>query len=143
MDYKTALALCKRNSYRVWPSEAANECRPRPSAQTHTHEFTASTELALHGNLRHNHRFAGVTSEAIPVGNNHIHKIKVNTAFDIGHYHEVVVRTGPGITVNPDAPLEEQVHIHFVEGETTVNGAVLHDHDLRFSTLTAPNPPLR
>jgi hypothetical protein len=107
--------------------------------QTHTHEFTASTELALRNDLRHNHRFAGVTGEAIPVGDTHIHKIKVNTTFVLGHFHEVIVKTGPARTVNhcgrPD------LHIHFVEGETTVNGAVPHDHDVRFVVLAAPNPP--
>jgi len=142
MDYNTALELCKRNSYSVWPTEITHKkCKPNPPAQTHTHEFTASTELELQGDLRHKHRFAGVTGEAIPVGQNHFHRIKVNTTFEIGHFHEVILKTGLGITVNPEAPPDEQVHIHFVEGETTVNGVVLHDHDVRFVTLAAPNPP--
>ena len=141
MDYNTARDLCKRNCYRVWPAECEQKPKPKPPAQTHTHEFLASTELALQGDLRHNHRFAGVTGEAIPVGDNHIHRIKVRTAFEVGHFHEIIVKTGPGITVNPDAPPCEQVHIHFVEGETTINGAVLHDHDVKFTTLAAPNPP--
>jgi len=142
MDYNTARELSKRNCYRVYPLEIEHKPKPKPQSQTHTHEFLASTELALHGDLRHKHRFAGVTGEAIPVGQNHIHKLRVNTSFNIGHFHEVILRTGPGLTVNPEAPSNEQVHIHFVEGETTVNGAVLHDHDVKFATLIAPNPPV-
>lgn len=140
MNYKTARDLCKRNCYQVWPNREYSKHEPTP--QTHTHEFTASTQLALEGELRHNHRFAGVTGEAIPAGNNHFHKLKVNTTFDLGHFHQVILETGLGMTVNPSAPPDEQVHIHFVEGETTVNGAVLHDHDVMFVTLTAPNPPI-
>lgn len=141
MDYNTARDLCKRNCYRVWPAECEQKPKPKPPAQTHTHEFLASTELALQGDLRHNHRFAGVTGEAIPAGKNHIHRLRVNTTFNIGHFHQVILETGPGVTVNPHAPPEERVHIHFVEGETTVNGPVLHDHDVNFATLIAPNPP--
>lgn len=141
MNYDTAYRVCRNIYYNVSPfADERPEYNPR-EIQTHTHEFTASTELELKGNLRHNHRFAGVTGEAIPTGQSHIHRIKVNTTFNLGHFHEVSVKTGPAITVNPDERKGEKVHIHYVEGETTVNGVVPHDHEVMFATLTAPNPP--
>lgn len=44
--------------------------------QTHVHEFTGSTEFAEEGRDRHNHRFAGVTGEAIRYGKSHVYKNK-------------------------------------------------------------------
>lgn len=140
MDYKTARDICKNTYYPVCPEH--EDKHEHCDRQTHTHEFTASTELELGGDLRHNHRFAGVTGEAIPSGNSHIHKIKVNTTLDLNHFHQVIVKTGPAITVNPHDPPGSRVHIHYVEDETTVNGRVPHDHDVEFVTLTAPNPPV-
>lgn len=141
MNYDTAYRICRNIYYNVNPCADEKPGYAPQAFQTHTHEFAASTELELKGDLRHNHRFAGVTGEAIPVGQSHIHRIKVNTTFNLNHFHEVIVKTGPAITINPDEPKGEQVHIHFVEGETTVNGVVPHDHEIKFATLTAPNPP--
>ncbi|WP_088041474.1 YmaF family protein [Bacillus sp. EAC] len=96
-------------------------------AQTHVHEFLASTKLAEEGDDRHNHRFAGVTSEVIPKGrHSHIHRITVNTDF-LDHHHEVIIETGPPI------PVGNGKHVHFVRGMTTENDE--HDHDLEFATL--------
>jgi hypothetical protein len=39
--------------------------------QRHVHEFEGSTKLAEEGADRHNHRFAGVTGQAIRVGESH------------------------------------------------------------------------
>jgi len=143
MYYGTALNICKNTYFPVSTFDtAAVAKRPRTAEQTHTHEFTASTELALRGDLRHNHRFAGVTSEAIPSGRSHIHVIRVNTTFDLNHLHEVNVKTGPAQTVNPCDPPNMQIHFHYVEGNTTVNGAVPHKHAVEFITLSAPNPPV-
>jgi len=142
MDYRGTLTDCKNTYFPVSPFENRRAAHlPDNVTQTHTHEFTASTELALRGDLRHNHRFAGVTSEAIPAGDSHIHKIKVNTTFDLNHFHQLIVKTGPAETVGPRDHGKGHVHVHFVEGETTVNGSVRHDHDVKFVTLTAPNPP--
>ena len=94
--------------------------------QTHVHEFLGSTKLAEEEDDRHNHRFAGVTGEAIPRGNNHFHEIKTNTDF-LDHHHEVIIRTGPAIHVGNGK------HVHFVDGMTTVDDD--HDHDLVFATL--------
>lgn len=47
--------------------------------QGHVHEFLGSTHLAEAGQDRHNHRFAGVTDEAIPIGKGNVND---------GHRHE-------------------------------------------------------
>lgn len=101
--------------------------KPEPGAQTHTHEFTSSTKLAEEGDDRHNHRFAGVTSEVIPLpGGNHKHAIFTLTDF-FGHLHEVAVETGSAISVGNGK------HVHFVKGTTTVNDG--HFHEFAFATL--------
>ena len=94
--------------------------------QTHTHEFLGSTRLAEEGDDRHNHRFAGVTSQAIPRGNSHVHEITTNTDF-FGHLHRVRIVTGPAI------PVGNGKHVHFVRGRTTLSDG--HVHVFRFSTL--------
>lgn len=97
-------------------------------SQTHVHEFTASTKLAEAGADRHNHRFAGVTGEVIPVGNSHVHEIRlVNTDF-LNHHHEVRrIRTGLAI------PVGNGKHVHFVRGSTTLIDG--HVHRFNFATL--------
>jgi len=98
---------------------------PKYNTQTHVHEFAGST--TLEGSIIHNHRFAGVTSEEIPYEDTHVHAILVNTDFFFNHYHEVGIRTGPPIYI------EGEKHIHYVEGETTIN--FNHDHDFAFTTF--------
>ncbi|HCF49185.1 MAG TPA: hypothetical protein DER60_02815 [Syntrophomonas sp.] len=104
------------------PDHCERECE---AIQTHVHEFAGST--TLEGAILHNHRFAGVTSEAIPYRKSHVHAILVNTDFFFNHYHEIGIRTGPAIYIDHDK------HIHFVEGETTTNFG--HDHDFQFTTF--------
>ncbi|PGZ96119.1 hypothetical protein COE51_17885 [Bacillus pseudomycoides] len=94
--------------------------------QTHVHEFVASTKLAEEGDDRHNHRFAGVTSEVIPKGDSHVHIILVNTDF-FNHHHEVAIETGPAI------PVGDGKHVHFVKGTTTLDDG--HVHEIEFATL--------
>ena len=95
--------------------------------QTHTHEFESSTKLAEEGGDRHNHRFAGVTSEVIPLDcNDHKHAIFTLTDY-FGHLHEVAVETGPVIYVGHGK------HVHFVDGNTTLDDG--HYHAFAFSTL--------
>lgn len=89
--------------------------------QSHVHEFLGSTRIAGPMDREHNHRFAGVTSEAIPLpGGNHIHIICTNTDFTEAHLHEIGVETGPAIPVGQDR------HIHFVEGITTIDAGHIH-----------------
>jgi hypothetical protein len=109
-------------------SNEEKEVKPKEEKpQTHVHEFVASTKLAEEGDDRHNHRFAGVTSEVIPVGrHSHIHRIVVNTDF-LDHHHEVIIETGPPI------PVGNGKHVHFVKGMTTIIDN--HEHALEFATL--------
>ena len=56
--------------------------------KAHVHEFLGSTHLAEAGEDRHNHRFAGVTGEAIPLENGkHVHDFRSNTDFFENHHH--------------------------------------------------------
>jgi hypothetical protein len=100
---------------------------PSQTTQTHDHEFEASTKLAEECEDRHNHRFAGVTSEVIPVDKEtHVHAILTNTDF-LNHHREVGVTTGPNI------PVSDKKHVHFVMGTTTKDDG--HTHDFAFATL--------
>ncbi|MDD4801908.1 MAG: YmaF family protein [Syntrophomonas sp.] len=99
------------------------------STATHTHEFAGSEMIA--SRIPHNHRFAGVTSEAIPRRKSHIHAIYTNDDFYFNHHHEIRVKTGPAIKVGRGK------HIHLVEGRTTTD--FNHHHDFIFTTFIA-NP---
>jgi len=99
--------------------------------QTHVHEFSGSTDFAGSGSRRHNHRFAGVTGEAIPTGDGkHIHEYRSNTDFTIAHYHMIKGRTGPNIDL-PDGN-----HIHFEDTVTSFDAG--HRHDVEFATMIVP-----
>ena len=95
--------------------------------QRHVHEFLGSTKLDDKCSDKHNHRFAGVSGEAIPTLGSHKHKIYAQTDY-FGHYHELKdIFTGPAIRVG------DGKHVHFVKGETTMDDG--HDHDFQFATL--------
>lgn len=108
--------------------------KPKHS-QSHTHEFLGSTMLAEECKKRHNHRFAGVTSEAIPVKGggpgNHVHEILVKTDF-FDHYHKIKVKTGPPVYVGGGK------HVHFVQGKTSLDD----DHWHKFVLATLIEAPL-
>nr|WP_248928171.1 YmaF family protein [Paenibacillus hamazuiensis] len=96
--------------------------------QTHVHEFLGSTKLAEQGADRHNHRFAGVTGQVIPVGNSHVHEIDLTRTDFLNHFHKLKkIRTGPAI------PVGNGKHVHFVTGTTTLNDG--HKHRFNFATL--------
>lgn len=107
--------------------ECKTESNKAPIAQTHTHEFLDSTEIAGPPQLLHNHRFAGVTSSVIPQGNSHVHQLLTNTDFFFNHFHEVGDTTGPAIDVGGGK------HAHFVSGTTTLDAG--HTHEFQFATL--------
>jgi len=109
-----------------YPCDPPVEQPIEDSCQTHTHEFLGSTKLAEEGEDRHNHRFAGVTSQVIPVPGGHIHEMVVNSDF-LDHLHEVPVRTGLQI------PVGNNKHVHYAEGSTTVNDE--HCHRFQLGTL--------
>ena len=92
----------------------------------HVHEFLGSTMFAEECEDRHNHRFAGVTGEAIRKGNSHVHKLATNTDF-VDHHHEICDTTGPAINVGNGK------HVHLVKGYTTCRDG--HRHEYIFATL--------
>lgn len=94
--------------------------------QKHTHEFLGSTKIDKKKHSSHNHRFAGITGEAIIRGNSHIHNICTNTDY-FDHYHGIKITSGPAIFVGSGR------HIHFVIGNTTLEDG--HQHKFILATL--------
>lgn len=99
----------------------------RNRKKTHIHEYQGSVKLQGDGESRHSHRFAGMSSEMIPVKGNHIHKIKVHTDYVNGHFHDIEILSGPAIQVGGEK------HVHFISGWTT--DAEGHSHIFAFATL--------
>lgn len=98
------------------------------AVQFHVHEFLGSVILAEEGDDRHNHRFAGISSEAIFIGNgHHVHLVTANTDFFEDHYHPFNAETSIEIAVSDDK------HVHFVFGETFIVDD--HFHVFQFATL--------
>jgi hypothetical protein len=101
--------------------------------QSHVHEVLGSTDFAGPEDRNHNHRFATVTGEAIPVGNGrHVHDYWSNTDTVEEHHHIIKGRTGP------DIRLPNGNHIHYEKSETTLNEG--HRHDFEFASLIGPSP---
>ncbi|MGL5434674.1 MAG: YmaF family protein [Lachnospiraceae bacterium] len=89
--------------------------------QRHVHEFTGSVRLAELNEDPHNHRFAGVSGQAIPCGSSHIHEICTNTDFYEDHFHFINTKTGPAI------PVGDGRHVHFVSAMTNVEDGHFHE----------------
>ena len=102
------------------------------STQTHVHEIQGST--MIFPEIPHNHRFAGMTGQVIPVGNNdHIHAFEMTTDFTEIHLHEVGGFTGTSI------PVGNGRHVHFASGISTLNRGLVHE----FVFATLIDDPLR
>ena len=100
---------------------------PCPPNQSHVHEIQGSVMLAEEGRERHNHRFATVSTEVIPLHHgNHKHAFCANTDF-FDHLHEIAGETGPAIDVGHGK------HVHFATGRTTCADG--HFHDFQFAAL--------
>jgi len=98
------------------------------SEQKHVHEYVGSVKLAeLNSDDVHNHRFAGVTGEAVPCKGSHIHRILTRTDFFNDHFHIIDVFTGPAI------PVGNGRHVHFVYACTKERDG--HKHMFRIATL--------
>ena len=97
--------------------------------QNHVHEFAGSTRVVDYDNgEEHNHRFAGVTGDAIQCRGSHVHKMVTRTDNYNGHYHVIDVVTGPAIPVGNGLR-----HIHYVFACTTDREG--HNHSFRIGTL--------
>jgi len=106
-----------------------SKSKPKPptTVQTHVHEVLGSVKLAEEDDDRHNHRFATVTTEVIPLKcGGHKHVFSVNTDF-FDHHHEVAGETGPAINVGNGK------HVHFATGQSTIDDG--HFHNFQFATL--------
>ena len=98
--------------------------------QTHVHEVLGSVRLAELGEDPHNHRFAGVTGEVIPVPGGHIHEFHTTTDFYENHFHPICVRTGLNVKVGSG---EDARHVHFIDADTQVEEG--HFHEFIVATL--------
>lgn len=104
-----------------------NCCHSSSKEQRHVHEVLGSVEIAERTEDPHNHRFATVSGQAIPTGNNnHVHEVRFRTDFYENHFHEFKGRTTGAIRVGDR-------HVHFLESVTTVNDG--HRHKFRVGTL--------
>lgn len=96
--------------------------------QRHVHEVVGSTQIAESGRDAHNHRFATVSGEAIPMGNgDHVHEIRFRTDFYENHFHEFTGRSGGAINVGGGR------HVHFAQAQTEPEDR--HRHCFRVASL--------
>lgn len=102
--------------------------------QSHVHEVVGSVRLAELGEDPHNHRFAGVTDEVIPVPcgapGEHIHRFFTKTDFYENHFHPICVKTGVNVSVGEG---EDARHVHFIDSVTGVEDG--HFHEFIVATL--------
>lgn len=119
-------------SYREYDSYGKDGCDGYEE-QRHVHEFQSSVKFTGREEERHNHRTAGVTGEAIPVGRGrHVHKLDENTDFADGHYHQICETTGVDIPI----PGTNR-HTHVICGQTSRNDGHCH----KFSFITQVESP--
>lgn len=105
-------------------------CEP----QRHVHEVLGSVRIfEENGEEPHNHRFVGMTGEAIPVdnGRSHVHKLITTTDFYEDHFHDIKVWLGKAIKVSDDK--SDKRHVHFVHACTECSDG--HKHEFIVATL--------
>ena len=97
--------------------------------QRHVHEVLGSVRIAEENEDAHNHRFAGMTGEAILIenGRSHTHKLKTITDFYEDHFHDIEVCVSRAI------PVSQNRHVHFVYAKTKVSDG--HCHKFMVATL--------
>lgn len=93
----------------------------------HNHEVLGSTRIEGCCEYAHNHRFATVSSDAIPFDGSHVHEIKFTTDSCNGHHHEFCGTSGPAIDVGNGR------HVHFAKGCTTYDEG--HNHEFIVASL--------
>lgn len=105
-------------------------CSDNNNNQRHTHEVIGSVRIVNANGEIHNHRFAGMTGEAISSSNcsgSHYHILNTRTDFFNDHYHLIRVRVGNAI------PVGQGRHIHFVYADTECSDG--HKHSFIVATL--------
>ena len=93
--------------------------------QTHVHELLGSVQISGSQDP-HTHRFATVTGEVIPYGQDHYHEVSFRTDFFRDHLHEFHGNTSTSIPIG-------NTHVHYLEGATSFDDG--HDHGFRAVTL--------
>lgn len=112
MEYMETMNCCQQCS-------CCCPCEPRQ--QRHVHEILGSVMIAEREEDPHNHRFATVSCEAIPLSNgDHVHEIRFRTDFYEDHFHEFAGRSGGMIDVGGGR------HVHFIESQTNVEEGHFH-----------------
>lgn len=104
-------------------SESNRNCK----REQHVHEVLGSVRITGHCDEAHNHRFATVSDVAIPCDGSHVHRIEFRTDSCDGHFHEFSGTSSKAIEVDEDH------HVHFLEGMTTSNAN--HRHCFEVATL--------
>lgn len=102
-------------------------CETCPREQRHVHEITGSVMIAERNEDPHNHRFAGVSGEAMGEGLNHVHPVKFRTDFYEEHFHEYCGTTSTAI------PVGDGRHVHFLKDVTQISDG--HRHAFRVAAL--------
>ena len=103
--------------------EERHHCPPKK----HVHEVLGSTQVSGCYDYAHNHRFATVSSEAIPCEGGHVHEVKFSTDSCDGHTHEFRGRSSKPIEVSCGR------HIHFIEAHTSNDAG--HNHHFMVASL--------
>ncbi|MGL4572217.1 MAG: YmaF family protein [Clostridium sp.] len=100
-------------------------CEP----QRHVHEVLGSVRIFDENGEAHNHRFVGMTGEAILTddGMSHFHRLITKTDFYEDHFHDIKVRFGRAI------PVSNNRHVHFVYATTECSDG--HKHEFIVATL--------
>lgn len=119
---------CEERCRREW-RECERACGEDDTRrQRHDHEIEGSVEIAEPQEDPHNHRFATVSGQAIPIGGgDHVHEVEFRTDFYEDHFHTFKGRSGGAIQVGGGR------HVHFAMSQTNlVDG---HRHQFRFASL--------
>ncbi len=100
-----------------------------PRIQGHTHEYVGSVLIVHDKEIKnHNHRFTGVTGEAIYMQDGtHIHYINSRTDYFDDHYHDVCAMSEKCVY------LETGKHVHYMHGTTDEQKG--HKHKFQAATL--------
>lgn len=102
-------------------------CKPEEQ-QRHDHEVLGSVMIAEPKEDPHNHRFATVSGQAIPIGcGDHVHEVEFKTDFYENHFHTFRGKSGGMIEVGGGR------HVHFAAAQTSVNDG--HCHKFRVAAL--------
>ena len=113
-----------------WNHRCCNPCdcenEENEEQQRHVHEIEGSVMIAEPQEDPHNHRFAGVSGEAIGIPGGHVHEVNFRTDFYEDHFHRIIGRSGPAIPVGDR-------HVHFIMAETTMQDG--HVHQFRVASL--------